>query len=67
MYIHAHIFIHPHISMHTYVSTHTYYVIVRTHFTVITCFNVARGRVNKGRVYIMHEPKASALCKRDLY
>ena len=53
--------------MHTYVSTHTYYVIVRTHFTVITCFNVARGRVNKGRVYIMHEPKASALCKRDLY
>ena len=23
-------------------------VIVRTHFTVITCFNVARGRVNKG-------------------
>ena len=24
------------------------YVIVRTHFTVITCFNVARGRVNKG-------------------
>ena len=49
-----------------YVLMHKY-VIVRTHFTVITCFNVARGRVNKGRVYIMHEPKASALCKRDLY
>ena len=23
-------------------------VIVGTHFAVITCFNVARGRVNKG-------------------
>ena len=22
--------------------------LVRTHFTVITCFNVARGQVNKG-------------------
>ena len=42
-------------------------VIVGTHFAVITCFNVARGWVNKGLVYIMHEPKASVLCKRDLY
>ena len=30
------------------------YVIVRTHFTVITCFNVARGQVNKGWVYIIN-------------
>ena len=43
------------------------YIIVITHFTMTTCFNVARGCVNKGLVYIMHEPKASALCKRDLY
>ena len=43
------------------------YVIVITHFTVITCFNVARGRVNKGWVYIMYEPKVSVLCRRDLY
>ena len=30
------------------VSKKTHYVIVITHFTVITCVNVARGRVNKG-------------------
>ena len=64
---HVNVYVLHMLSYNYYSYPHYIYVIVRTHFTVITCFNVARGRVNKGRVYIMHEPKASALCKRDLY
>ena len=43
-------------------------IVNKTHFTVITCFNVALGRsMNECLVYITHSPSVCALCKLNLY
>ena len=33
----------------------SWYIPVKTHFTVIMCFNASQGLVNKGHVYIMYD------------